>query len=43
VVWAGEELRVKVTDARRLVLFTVIVFGVDAADTSAKPGQIRPV
>jgi hypothetical protein len=28
--WAGEEVRVEVTDARQLVLFTIIVFGVDA-------------
>ncbi len=31
VVWAGEEVRVEVTDSNQLVLFTVIVIGVDAA------------
>ncbi len=31
IVWAGEEVRVEVTDENQLVLFTVIVFGVDAA------------
>ena len=30
LVWAGEELRVEVTDANQLVLFTVIVIGVDS-------------
>ena len=30
LVWAGEEVRVEVTDDRQLVLFTVIVLGVDA-------------
>jgi hypothetical protein len=34
VVWLGEEVRVEVTDARQLVLFTVIVMGVDAPSTS---------
>jgi len=29
-VWQGEELRVEVTDSNQLVLFTVIVLGVDA-------------
>lgn len=31
IVWAGEEVRVEVTDENHLLLFTVIVFGVDAA------------
>jgi phage terminase large subunit-like protein len=30
LVWQGEELRVEVTDSNQLVLFTVIVLGVDA-------------
>jgi len=30
VVWGGEELRVEVTDARQLLLFTLIVLGVDS-------------
>jgi phage terminase large subunit-like protein len=30
VVWQGEELRVEVTDSDQLVLFTLIVLGVDA-------------
>lgn len=30
VVWGGEEIRVEVTDANRLILFTIIVLGVDA-------------
>ena len=30
LVWAGEEVRVEVTDAEQLILFTIIVVGVDA-------------
>jgi len=30
VIWGGEEFRVEVTDEDRLILFTVIVLGVDA-------------
>jgi phage terminase large subunit-like protein len=36
VVWQGEELRVEVTDANQLVLFTVIVIGVDAPAGNGK-------
>jgi hypothetical protein len=31
LAWEGEELRVEVTDENRLVLFTLILFGVEAA------------
>ncbi len=31
LVWMGEEVRVEVTDENQLLLFTVIIFGVDAA------------
>jgi hypothetical protein len=31
IVWAGEEARVEVTDDNQLLLFTVIVLGVDSA------------
>ena len=30
IIWKGEDFRVEVTDDNRLVLFTVIVVGVDA-------------
>lgn len=30
LVWSGEEVRVEVTNAEQLILFTVIVIGVDA-------------
>jgi hypothetical protein len=30
LVWMGEEARVEVTDSNRLLLFTVIVIGVDS-------------
>ncbi len=36
VVWTGEELRIEVTDARQLVLFTLIIMGVDAPVLSAR-------
>ena len=31
IVWTGEEARVEVTDDNQLLLFTVIVLGVDSA------------
>jgi hypothetical protein len=31
LVWSGDEVRIDVTDENRLVLFTVIVVGVNAA------------
>ena len=31
LVWAGEEVRVEVTDDQQSVLFTIIVVGVDGA------------
>ncbi|RYG87295.1 MAG: hypothetical protein EON59_07845 [Alphaproteobacteria bacterium] len=31
IVWEGEEVRVEVTDANQLVLFTIITVGVDSA------------
>ena len=38
VVWMGEEVRVEVTDSQQLVLFTVIVLGVDSPATAgSKP------
>lgn len=38
-VWRGEELRVEVTDADGLVLFTLMVLGVDAP-AGARRGQV---
>jgi len=34
LVWAGEEIRVEVTDANQMVLFTIIAVGIDAPATS---------
>jgi hypothetical protein len=34
LAWAGEEIRVEVTDANQLILFTIIMLGVDAPATS---------
>jgi phage terminase large subunit-like protein len=36
IVWQGEELRVEVTDKNRLVMFTLIVVGVDAPSTQGR-------
>jgi hypothetical protein len=36
IVWGGEELRVEVTDSSQLVLFTLIVLGVDAPCSAGK-------
>jgi hypothetical protein len=41
-VWTGDEVRVEVTDLRQLVLFTIIVFGVDAAASQGHPADFRP-
>lgn len=37
LAWTGEELRVEVTDENRLVLFTVIILGVDSPGGAGKP------
>jgi hypothetical protein len=42
LVWMGEEVRVEVTDANRLVLFTIVVFGIDAAAALGHPATFRP-
>ena len=41
IVWLGEEIRVEVTDKRRLVLFTVIVLGVDSPRGAKVRGPSR--
>jgi hypothetical protein len=38
IVWAGEEVRVEVTDADQLVLFTIITVGVDSAAVTGSFG-----
>jgi D-serine deaminase-like pyridoxal phosphate-dependent protein len=43
VVWAGEEIRLEVTDERQLVLFTIVVVGIDAAAAAGQPSSFRPV
>jgi hypothetical protein len=42
IVWAGEEVRLEVTDERQLVLFTIMVVGVDAASAAGQPSSFRP-
>jgi hypothetical protein len=42
MVWAGEEVRLEVTDERQLVLFTIMVVGVDAAAVTGQPASFRP-
>lgn len=36
MVWAGEEVRIEVTDEMQVVLFTVAAYGVDAPSTAAQ-------
>jgi hypothetical protein len=42
VIWAGEEVRLEVTDKNQTVLFTIIVVGVDAAAEDEHPSSFRP-
>jgi hypothetical protein len=42
VVWAGEEVRLEVSDERQLVLFTIIVVGLDAPAAAGQPSSFRP-
>jgi hypothetical protein len=44
LAWKGEEFRVEVTDEKQLVLFTVIVTGVDgpAGGQSLNPALRKP-
>ncbi|WP_374758649.1 hypothetical protein [Sphingomonas sp. GV3] len=35
MVWAGEEVRIEVTNKKQVVLFTVAAFGMDASSTAA--------
>jgi hypothetical protein len=41
-VWVGEEVRLEVTDERQLILFTIIVVGIDAASVAGHPSSFRP-
>ncbi|HZF41899.1 MAG TPA: hypothetical protein VEZ48_00630 [Sphingomonadaceae bacterium] len=36
LVWHGEDFRIEVTDANRMLLFTVIVIGVDSPGTMGR-------
>jgi hypothetical protein len=42
IVWAGEEVRLEVTDESQMVLFTVIVVGIDAPAVAGHPSSFRP-
>jgi hypothetical protein len=44
VVWQGEDFRIEVTDAKRLLLFTLVVVGMDApaGGQSTNPALRRP-
>ena len=41
LVWMGEEVRVEVSDERKLVLFTIMVSGVDAPAVMGQPSSFR--
>ena len=43
VVWLGDEMRVEVTDKDQLVLFTIVIFGVDAPEGAGQPASFRPL
>jgi hypothetical protein len=43
LVWAGEEVRVEVTNASQLLLFTIVVFGVDAPASAGESPTFRPL
>jgi hypothetical protein len=42
VIWAGEEVRLEVSDENQKVLFTIIMVGVDAAAEDEHPSSFRP-
>lgn len=42
LVWTGEDFRVEVTDANNLVMFTVIVVGVNSPAGSVSASQAGP-
>lgn len=42
LVWTGQDFRVQVTDANKLILFTVIVVGVDAPAAKNLTASILP-
>jgi hypothetical protein len=37
LAWLGEELRVEVTDANQLILFTIIAIGIDSPAAAGRP------
>ena len=39
-VWTGQDFRVEVTDESGLILFTVIVLGIDSPATSLAPSSL---
>jgi len=41
-VWAGEEVCLEVTDEHQLILFTIIVVGVDSPAGAGQPSSFRP-
>ena len=43
LIWTGEEFRIEVTDEKQLLLFTVIVLGVDApAGSRSSNAALQP-
>jgi hypothetical protein len=39
LVWTGEEVRVEVTDSTQMILFTIIVLGIDSPATMQSSWQ----
>ncbi len=41
-LWEGEEVRMEVTDEEQVVLFTIVIVGVDAPAAEGEPATFRP-
>jgi hypothetical protein len=41
LVWKGEEVRLEVTDAQQMQLFTIVVLGLDAPAMAGQPDSFR--
>jgi hypothetical protein len=42
LLWAGNEIRLEVTDANRMLLFTIVTFGIDAPTIRGQSPSFRP-
>jgi hypothetical protein len=42
LLWAGDEIRLEVTDESRMILFTIVTFGINAPAISGQHPSFRP-